>query len=54
VTTLAELPEAFARDAVQIVLSDHHYWGGLHRTRELAATCRAFGVGLSMHSNTHL
>ncbi|MFI9495164.1 MULTISPECIES: glucarate dehydratase family protein [Streptomyces] len=54
VTTLAELPEAFARDAVQIVLSDHHYWGGLHRTRELAAICRAFGVGLSMHSNTHL
>ncbi|MDT0431563.1 glucarate dehydratase family protein [Streptomyces salyersiae] len=54
VTTLAELPEAFARGAVQIVLSDHHYWGGLHRTRELAATCRAFGVGLSMHSNTHL
>ncbi|AWL37565.1 MULTISPECIES: glucarate dehydratase family protein [unclassified Streptomyces] len=54
VTTLAELPEAFARDAVQIVLSDHHYWGGLHRTRELAAICGAFGVGLSMHSNTHL
>lgn len=54
VTTLAELPEAFACDAVQIVLSDHHYWGGLHRTRELAAICGAFGVGLSMHSNTHL
>ncbi|NEA16763.1 glucarate dehydratase family protein [Streptomyces halstedii] len=54
VTTLAELPEAFAREAVQIVLSDHHYWGGLHRTRELAAICGAFGVGLSMHSNTHL
>ncbi|MGW3803474.1 glucarate dehydratase family protein [Streptomyces clavifer] len=54
VTTLAELPEAFARDAVQVLLSDHHYWGGLHRTRELAAICRTFGVGLSMHSNTHL
>ncbi|MFD5198932.1 enolase C-terminal domain-like protein [Streptomyces sp. NPDC058375] len=54
VTTLAEVPEAFARDAVQIVLSDHHYWGGLTRTRELAGICRTFGVGLSMHSNTHL
>ncbi|MGW2844285.1 enolase C-terminal domain-like protein, partial [Streptomyces sp. NPDC001274] len=54
VTTLAEVPEAFARGAVQVVLSDHHYWGGLHRTRELAAICRTFGVGLSMHSNTHL
>ncbi|WP_327174900.1 glucarate dehydratase family protein [Streptomyces sp. NBC_01335] len=54
VTTLAELPEAFAKEAVQVVLSDHHYWGGLHRTRELAGICRTFGVGLSMHSNTHL
>lgn len=54
VTTLAELPEALARDAVQVILSDHHYWGGLHRTRELAGICRTFGVGLSMHSNTHL
>ncbi|GAA2943640.1 enolase C-terminal domain-like protein [Kitasatospora cinereorecta] len=54
VTTLAEVPEAFARDAVQVVLCDHHYWGGLHRTRELAGICRTFGVGLSMHSNTHL
>ncbi|MFF9912899.1 glucarate dehydratase family protein [Streptomyces sp. NPDC013457] len=54
VTTFEEIPRAFARDAVRIVLCDHHYWGGLHRTRELAALCRTYGVGLSMHSNTHL
>lgn len=54
VTTFPEIPEAFATGAVQVVLSDHHYWGGLVRTRELAAVCRTFGVGLSMHSNTHL
>ncbi|MFF7200411.1 glucarate dehydratase family protein [Streptomyces sp. NPDC008141] len=54
VTTFAEIPEAFSRGAVQVVLSDHHYWGGLRNTRELAAICRTFGVGLSMHSNTHL
>lgn len=54
VTTFEEVPEAFAKRAVRIVLCDHHYWGGLHRTRELAALCRTFGVGLSMHSNTHL
>lgn len=54
VTTLAEIGEAFATDAVQVVLSDHHYWGGLHRTRGLAAICSTWGVGLSMHSNTHL
>lgn len=54
VTSFDEIPEAFARGAVQVVLSDHHYWGGPRATRELAALCRAFGVGLSMHSNTHL
>ncbi|BBA96446.1 putative glucarate dehydratase [Actinacidiphila reveromycinica] len=54
VTTFPEIPEAFARGAVQVVLSDHHYWGGLRNTQHLAAICRTFGVGLSMHSNTHL
>jgi glucarate dehydratase len=54
VTTFAEIKEAFTRDAVQVVLSDHHYWGGLRHTQQLAAVCRAFGVGISMHSNTHL
>ncbi|MGW1980191.1 enolase C-terminal domain-like protein [Streptomyces sp. NPDC001889] len=54
VTTFAEIPEAFALGAVQVVLCDHHYWGGLRNTRELAAICRTWGVGLSMHSNTHL
>jgi glucarate dehydratase len=54
VTTFAEIKEAFTKDAVQVVLSDHHYWGGLRNTRELAAICRTFGVGVSMHSNTHL
>jgi glucarate dehydratase len=54
VTTFQEIREAFTRDAVQVVLSDHHYWGGLRNTQQLAAVCRVFGVGLSMHSNTHL
>lgn len=54
VTTFAEIQEAFTTGAVQVVLSDHHYWGGLRNTQQLAAVCRAFGVGISMHSNTHL
>ncbi|MFJ8920218.1 glucarate dehydratase family protein [Streptomyces sp. NPDC102415] len=54
VTTFDEIKEAFTQGAVQVVLSDHHYWGGLRNTQQLAAICRAFGVGVSMHSNTHL
>lgn len=54
ITTPTEIPEAFATDAVQVLLCDHHFWGGLQATLQLAATCRAYGVGLSMHSNTHL
>lgn len=54
VTGLDEVKPAFDRDAVQIVLSDHHFWGGLLATRDLAAVCRAYEKGISMHSNSHL
>ncbi|MFF7984894.1 glucarate dehydratase family protein [Streptomyces sp. NPDC007901] len=45
---------AIEQNAIQVLLTDHHYWGGLRRTRELAAVCEAFGLALSMHSNSHL
>ncbi|WP_330257214.1 glucarate dehydratase [Nocardia sp. NBC_00565] len=54
VTAIEEIRPAFDIDAVQVVLSDHHFWGGLFATRDLAAVCRAYGKGISMHSNTHL
>lgn len=54
VTQPEHLKPAFAVDAVQILLTDHHIWGGLRRTVLLAATCADFGVGVSMHSNSHL
>ncbi|MCW5321978.1 glucarate dehydratase [Verminephrobacter aporrectodeae subsp. tuberculatae] len=54
VTNWSELRRAVQIDAVQILLSDHHYWGGLRATQALAKTCEAFGLGLSMHSNSHL
>lgn len=54
VTAIEEVPEAFTSAAVQVVLSDHHYWGGLRATQDLAAVCRTYGRELSMHSNTHL
>lgn len=40
--------------AVEVILSDHHFWGGLQASRELARFCQSFGLGLSMHSNSHL
>jgi glucarate dehydratase len=39
---------------VKIVLSDHHYWGGLRASQRLSTLCRTFDLGLSMHSNSHL
>jgi glucarate dehydratase len=48
------LRPAIEQNAIQVLLTDHHYWGGLRRTRELAAVCEAFGLTLSMHSNSHL
>jgi glucarate dehydratase len=54
VVQFADLPEAVARGSVGIVLADHHYWGGLTASADLAAICRTWGLGLSMHSNSHL
>ena len=54
VVAFDQLAPAVARDSVQVVLSDHHYWGGLQRSRLLAGICDTFGLGLSMHSNSHL
>ena len=54
VITFADIPEAFAKRAVGVVLGDHHFWGGLRLTQRLAGICETYGVGLSMHSNSHL
>jgi len=54
VTSFADIPKAVELDAVQIVLCDHHYWGGMRQVQQLARMCKTFGIGLSMHSNSHL
>jgi glucarate dehydratase len=54
VTCFADLPPAIREDAVQIVLCDHHYWGGMRQVQQLAKICATWGLGLSMHSNSHL
>jgi glucarate dehydratase len=54
VVDFAHLPEAVERGAIGVLLCDHHYWGGLRMCQSLATLCQTFGIGLSMHSNTHL
>lgn len=54
VTCFAHVPAAWRKDAVQIVLSDPHYWGGIRKQQQLSSLCEVLGMGLSMHSNSHL
>lgn len=48
-----DLPASFEAGSEDILLADHHYWGGLRACMELARICATFGRSLSMHSNTH-
>lgn len=54
VVEFEEIIEAIKKDAVQIILSDHHYWRGPAGCMQLGEICRAAGLGVSMHSNSHL
>lgn len=54
VTCFAHVPQAWSKEAVQIVLSDPHYWGGIRKQQQLSHLCETLGLGLSMHSNNHL
>lgn len=54
VVSFNDLRPAVAAGAVDVVLSDHHFWGGLRRSQALAGIAETFGLGLSMHSNSHL
>lgn len=54
VVRFGDIEPAFRQRAVGVILSDHHYWGGLRDTQALSITAECFDVGLSMHSNSHL
>lgn len=53
-TSFAEIPSSIALGSEDIILSDHHFWGGLRASMVLAGICDTFGRSLSMHSNSHL
>lgn len=52
-TSFGDLPGSVRTGSEDIILTDHHFWGGLRASMELVAHCRAFGRGVSMHSNSH-
>lgn len=54
VTSFPDVVRARDLNAVRIVLSDPHYWGGLRQVQSLSHVCAVLGLGLSMHSNSHL
>jgi glucarate dehydratase len=54
VTDFSHIPQAIQSNAVDIVLSDHHMWGGLRSSMELDRILRTFDRGVGMHSNSHL
>ncbi len=53
-TSFEDIPNSIAIGAEDIILSDHHFWGGLRASMTLTGICATFGRGLSMHSNSHL
>jgi glucarate dehydratase len=53
VTAFAHLPEMVAKRPVDVILVDHHVWGGLRDCIRLTQFCMDFGIATSMHSNSH-
>ena len=53
-TSFEDIPRSIQLGSEDIILSDHHFWGGLRASITLSGICETFGRGLSMHSNSHL
>jgi glucarate dehydratase len=54
ITTMEDFRRGAEMGSVKVLLSDHHYWGGLRATQTLARMCALWDLGMSMHSNSHL
>ncbi|MBZ0300173.1 MAG: glucarate dehydratase [Anaerolineae bacterium] len=53
-TSFDDIPGSIRLNSEAIILSDHHFWGGLRASLGLARICQTFGRGMSMHSNSHV
>ena len=54
VTEFDHVAPAVETDAVDVILADHHYWGGLSGNMRLDHVARTLDLGIGMHSNSHL
>lgn len=53
-TSFDQLPASIRLGSEDIILCDHHFWGGIRACLKLYDISRIFNRQLSMHSNTHL
>ena len=53
-TSFQDIPKSIRLGSEKIILSDHHFWGGLKDSIVLNKICQTFDRGFSMHSNSHL
>jgi glucarate dehydratase len=53
VTRFEHVLGAVRRECIDIVLGDHHFFGGIPACQELGRLCAAVGWRMSQHSNNH-
>jgi glucarate dehydratase len=53
VTRFTDIPEALGLHPIDVLLCDHHYFGGFAGCQALGPIARAAGWSLSQHSNSH-
>jgi glucarate dehydratase len=53
VTRFEHIPEALRLRPIDVLLCDHHYFGGFAGCQALGPVCAMAGWGMSQHSNSH-
>jgi glucarate dehydratase len=53
VTDFDDIPDAIRNEPIDVVLCDHHFWGGIPACQALGRMAETLGWSLSQHSNNH-
>jgi glucarate dehydratase len=54
VVGFANVPPALAMQALDVILVDLYFWGGISQAKKLAVIADVFGLGLAIHSDREL